>query len=129
MHAVALLKREAELPAAKVDASLTSLQSKLQEMSASVEAAEQARAALVRAQEGMAERVNRLEAASTSVGQAMEEKAAQLRARTESHLTEIEAQITKALEAQYIYNAKDIGGGGGGGFFFFKEEGKNEDGK
>ena len=108
VHAVALLKREAELPAAKVDASLTSLQSKLQEMSASVEAAEQARAALVRAQEGMAERVNRLEAASTSVGQAMEEKAAQLRARTESHLTEIEAALAHLKTDFAAIEGKDI---------------------
>jgi len=37
-----------------------------------------------------------------------------------AHLTETHAHIEKALDAQYIYNASDVGGGGSGGFFFFQ---------
>ncbi|MCX7420185.1 MAG: zinc-dependent metalloprotease [Planctomycetia bacterium] len=36
---------------------------------------------------------------------------------TASHLQKVQTQITKALNAEYIYNANAIGGGGGGGFF------------
>ena len=35
-----------------------------------------------------------------------------------AHLTQAGEEIKKAIDAQYIYNAKEIGGGGGGGFFF-----------
>jgi hypothetical protein len=36
---------------------------------------------------------------------------------TSAHLQKVQTQITKALNAEYIYNANAIGGGGGGGFF------------
>lgn len=36
-----------------------------------------------------------------------------------AHLTQAGAEIKKAIDAQYIYNAKDIGGSGGGGMIFF----------
>ena len=39
-------------------------------------------------------------------------------------LSEAKLRIEKALDAQYIYNADDVGGGGSGGFFFFHEDGK-----
>jgi len=38
-----------------------------------------------------------------------------------AHLTQAGAEIKKAIDAQYIYNAKDIGGSSGGGFFIFGE--------
>ncbi len=41
-----------------------------------------------------------------------------------AHLTEAEIRITKALDAQYIYNTDAIGGGSMGGFFFMKEGGE-----
>lgn len=42
-----------------------------------------------------------------------------------AHLTEISQQIAKALDAQYIYNAGDIGGGMGGfGAIFGADEGR-----
>lgn len=37
---------------------------------------------------------------------------------TRAHLEDLENRITKALESQYIYNAKEIGGVGGMSFFF-----------
>jgi hypothetical protein len=37
-----------------------------------------------------------------------------------AHLTQAGAEIKKAIDAQYVYNAKDIGGSGGGGIFFFQ---------
>lgn len=37
---------------------------------------------------------------------------------TRAHLMEISSKITKALDANYIYNASAIRGGGMGGFFF-----------
>ncbi len=43
-----------------------------------------------------------------------------------AHLSEAQLRIENALEAQYIYNADDIGGGGYGGFFFFHEDGKEQ---
>jgi hypothetical protein len=39
---------------------------------------------------------------------------------TYAHLAEAALRIDKALDAQFIYNANQIGGGGGGGFFFGK---------
>jgi len=46
---------------------------------------------------------------------------------SKAHLTEIEGQISKALDSQYIYNANDIGGGGMQFFFLGKdEEGRKE---
>jgi hypothetical protein len=41
-----------------------------------------------------------------------------------AHLSEADLRIEKALEAQYIYNADDIGGGGYGSIIFFGEDGK-----
>jgi hypothetical protein len=41
---------------------------------------------------------------------------------TRSHLTELKEQIEKRRDAQFIYNAKDVGGGSLGGFIFFQEE-------
>jgi hypothetical protein len=38
-----------------------------------------------------------------------------------AHLSEAKIRIEKALDAQYIYNADQIGGGGFGGFFFGRE--------
>ena len=39
---------------------------------------------------------------------------------TLAHLSEASIRIGKALDAQYIYNAADIGGGSGLPFFFFQ---------
>lgn len=42
-----------------------------------------------------------------------------------AHLDEAKTRIAKALDADYIYNASDVGGGGSGGFIFFQPtEGK-----
>ena len=42
-----------------------------------------------------------------------------------AHLQEAQTRIEKSLDADYIYNANDIGGfGGGGSLFFFKPEGE-----
>ena len=49
---------------------------------------------------------------------------------TTAHLTKVQTKIEKALNAEYIYNANDIGGGGGGGtiiFFGNETEKKNRD--
>lgn len=47
--------------------------------------------------------------------------AKRLDAYTRAHLSEAEMRITKALDAQYIYNTDDISGGGFPSFLFFKE--------
>lgn len=47
--------------------------------------------------------------------------ARRLDAYTRAHLAEAEMRISKALEAQYIYNTNDIGGGGFPSFLFFNE--------
>ena len=36
---------------------------------------------------------------------------------TAAHLQKVQTQITKALNAEYIYNVNSISAGGGGGFF------------
>ena len=41
---------------------------------------------------------------------------------SKAHLAAMQSKVAKALDAQYIYNADDIGGGGGGGFIIFGEE-------
>ena len=44
-------------------------------------------------------------------------------AYTKAHLTEAESMVRKALAAEYIYNADDIGGSGGVPTFFFGRDG------
>jgi len=41
-----------------------------------------------------------------------------------AHLQEVDARISKALDAQYIYNATDRGGRNSGMLFFFEEQQK-----
>jgi hypothetical protein len=41
---------------------------------------------------------------------------------TRSHLAELKEQVEKRRDAQFIYNAADVGGGSSGGFIFFQEE-------
>lgn len=49
---------------------------------------------------------------------------------TRSHLSELKEQVEKRRDAQFIYNAKDVGGGSLGSIIFFQEEqGKNEETK
>jgi hypothetical protein len=44
-----------------------------------------------------------------------------------AHLAEARSKIERSLEAQYLYNANDIGGGGGGmGYMFMQENEKND---
>jgi hypothetical protein len=44
-----------------------------------------------------------------------------------AHLAEARSKIERSLEAQYLYNANDIGGGGGGmGYMFMQENEKDE---
>lgn len=45
---------------------------------------------------------------------------------TKAHLSETLAVIAKALDSQYIYNAKSIGGGGGASIIILGEEAKTE---
>ncbi|MBY0588495.1 zinc-dependent metalloprotease [bacterium] len=44
---------------------------------------------------------------------------------SKAHLEEVQAKITKLLESQMIFNAKDIGGGGGGLILLLGEQGQN----
>lgn len=46
---------------------------------------------------------------------------------THSHLAELKEQVEKRRDAQFIYNAKDVGGGGLSGFLFFQEEQKRRE--
>lgn len=47
---------------------------------------------------------------------------------TRSHLAELKEQVEKRRDAQFIYNAKDVGGSSLGSIFFFQEEQqKNEE--
>ena len=50
----------------------------------------------------------------------------QLDPYTRAHLAEAWVRIEKALDAQYIYNANDIGGGASVPYFFFKETERGE---
>lgn len=43
-----------------------------------------------------------------------------------SHLEEAHVRIEKALDADYIYNADDIGGFGGGGYYYFYQGNKQK---
>ncbi|MEO1535396.1 MAG: hypothetical protein AAFS11_07530, partial [Planctomycetota bacterium] len=49
-----------------------------------------------------------------------------LDAYTASHLAEASIRIERALEAEYIYNANDIGGGGNIILMLGQEEGQGE---
>jgi hypothetical protein len=49
-----------------------------------------------------------------------------LDAYTQAHLAEIQQVIDKALNAEIIYNANDIGGGGGSLRLFFGQDGENK---
>jgi len=53
----------------------------------------------------------------------LRQRADRLDSYTLAHFAEARVRIEKALEAQYIYNAGDIGGGGGLPSFFFGREG------
>lgn len=44
-----------------------------------------------------------------------------------AHLEEAKTRIAKALDADYIYNANDVGGGGGGGFLMFFQPTESDD--
>ena len=46
---------------------------------------------------------------------------------TRSHLVELKEQVEKRRDAQFIYNAKDVGGGGLSGLIFFQEEQKRRE--
>jgi hypothetical protein len=46
---------------------------------------------------------------------------------TRSHLAELKEQVEKRRDAQFIYNAKDVGGSSLGGFLFFQEEQQKKD--
>lgn len=47
---------------------------------------------------------------------------------TRSHLAELKEQVEKRRDAQFIYNAEDVGGGSLGGFIFFQEEQRKSEG-
>ena len=47
----------------------------------------------------------------------LKEAPANLDPYTSAHLQKVQTQITKALNAEYIYNVNSISSGGGGGFF------------
>ena len=40
---------------------------------------------------------------------------------TRAHLEDIQVRVTKALESQYIFNAREIGGMGGLSFLFSRD--------
>ena len=52
-----------------------------------------------------------------NVERILKEAPANLDPYTAAHLQKVQTQITKALNAEYIYNVNSISGGGGGGFF------------
>jgi len=64
----------------------------------------------------------RLRDLSTKIAKTMEQ-ANILDPYTLAHLSEANVRITKALDAQYIYNIKDGMGGGGGYQIFFNQDG------
>lgn len=53
----------------------------------------------------------------TNVERILKEAPGNLDPYTSAHLQKVQTQITKALNAEYIYNVNSISAGGGGGFF------------
>ncbi len=57
------------------------------------------------------------------VGDTLKDQGGELDPYTRAHLEDVQTRITKALEAQYIYNAKDIAGSSGGFSFILGQPG------
>ena len=63
--------------------------------------------------------IHKLRELKRKISKTLNRSAARLDPYTVAHLSEATVRIEKALDAQYIYNAADIGGGGFGMPFFF----------
>ncbi|NNM25314.1 MAG: DUF5117 domain-containing protein [Phycisphaerales bacterium] len=63
-----------------------------------------------------------LRALEKKIDRLLDRRASRLDAYSRAHLSETQVRITKALDAQYIYNADDIGGGGSAPFLLFGRE-------
>ncbi len=83
------IKSEALQPAAKVDASLSSLQHDLENLSRAVELAAHARKARIKAQDDLTASVKKLEADASATTAAVQEKVARIHAKTQEHLVEL----------------------------------------
>jgi hypothetical protein len=58
------------------------------------------------------------------IEKALKTEPGNLDAYTKSHLEDAQIRITKALDAPFIFNARDFRGGGGGVFFFHNQQGQ-----
>jgi hypothetical protein len=66
--------------------------------------------------------VAKLRELNEGIGQALRKSGVDDYSR--AHLSEAQIRITKALDAQYVYNADAMGGGGGSVFYFGKDAGQ-----
>lgn len=60
-----------------------------------------------------------LKTLNTKLSAVLKEKDAVLDPYSKAHLADTQTRIAKAIDGQFIINAKDIDGGGGGGFIIF----------
>ena len=63
-----------------------------------------------------------LRSLNAKIATALKDLDAALDPYSKAHLSDAQMRITKALESQYILNAKDMGGGGGRQIIFFGEQ-------
>jgi len=94
------LKRDAMVPAAKVDASLVSLQQDLNKMTDAVEQAAMARATLLKAHSNMQASVKKMETETSTTSKELQKKAAELQAKTQEHLRELTTTLD-SLKQQF----------------------------
>jgi len=104
------LKRDAMVPAAKVDASLVSLQQDLNKMTDAVEQAAMARATLLKAHSNMQASVKKMETETSTTSKELQKKAAELQAKTQEHLRELTTTLDSLKQQFEAIKSKDISG-------------------
>lgn len=106
---VEALKKDALIPASKVDSSLSSLQADLRKLSDAVEHAERDRLTLLKAQADMQESVKRVQTDTKTQSQAIQKKAEDLKTKTEEHLAALQLALD-ALQREFeAIKSKDFG--------------------
>jgi hypothetical protein len=68
--------------------------------------------------------ISQLKKLNKQIDTALKAQNGKLDAYSTAHLEDAHTRITKVLESQYIFNAKDIGGGGGGNIYYFNTPGQ-----
>jgi hypothetical protein len=109
-HTVETLKKEALLPASKVDSSLSSLQEDLKKLTDAVEQAALARSTLLKAQENMSESVKKMQTDTKSKSEAIQKKAEELKSKTEEHLAALQVALNALKKDFEAIKSKDLSG-------------------